>query len=140
VQSAPLAAPAAEQPALPDAPPARPAAAGAPPPAAEVRPIPAPAAAVSAEVAFAPGASALSPIAGEEAKAFAAKRGNGVIVVTGFGDPGASDPAAQSAALALGLARAQSVAAALQGAGVPAAAIRVNAEASGRGASLRLLQ
>ena len=45
-----------------------------------------------------------------------------------------------AAALVLGLARAQAVADALKQDGVPDNAVRVNAEASGRGASLRLIQ
>ncbi len=73
-------------------------------------------------------------------KAFAAKRGNGTIAVTGYGDSTSSDPDAQSAALNLGLSRAQSIVDALKAAGVPGNAIRVSAEASGRGASLHLLQ
>ena len=51
-----------------------------------------------------------------------------------------SDPEAQSAALNLGLSRAQSIVEALKADGVPGNAIRVSAEASGRGASLQLLQ
>ncbi len=89
---------------------------------------------------FVEGSASLSPPATDEVKTFAGKRGNGVIVVTGFGDAASSDPAAQSAAVVLGLSRAQAVADALKQAGVPGNAIRVSAEASGRGASLRLLQ
>jgi outer membrane protein OmpA-like peptidoglycan-associated protein len=102
--------------------------------------MPSPPAGVSASVVFVEGSSSLSQPATDEVKAFAAKRGNGTVVVTGYGDAGSSDPAAQSAALTLGLSRAQAVFAALTASGVPADAVRVNAEASGRGASLRLLQ
>ena len=132
--AAPATPAAAAQPALPAAPPPRPAAAG-----------PAPAAARNRrrcpsrlrrdrrldrvrrglDHAVAPAA--------DEVKAFAGKRGNGVIVVTGFGDAASSDPAAQSAALTVGLARAAAIAEALKADGVPANAVRVNAEASGRG-------
>jgi outer membrane protein OmpA-like peptidoglycan-associated protein len=162
VESAPLAAPpdaqqsqtpspggpqpseagAAGQPALPTGPPVRPAAAGAPPPPspAEPTPMPAPAGGPSATIVFVEGASNLSPPAADEVKTFAAKRGNGTIAVTGFGDSLSSDPDAQSAALNLGLSRAQSIVEALKQAGVPGNAIRVSAEASGRGAALRLLQ
>lgn len=94
----------------------------------------------SADIVFLQGASSLSQPATDEVKAFAAKRGNAVIGVTGYGDSVSSDPAAQSAALNLGLARAQSIVDALKAAGVPGTAIRVSAEASGRGASLHLLQ
>ena len=89
---------------------------------------------------FVEGSTTLSPPAADEVKAFAGKRGNGVIVVTGYGDTASSDPAAQSAALSVGIARAAAIADALKADGVPTNAVRVNAEASGRGASLRLLQ
>jgi flagellar motor protein MotB len=83
--------------------------------------------------------STLSAAAGDEVKAFAAQRGNAVIGITGYGDATASDAPAQRNGLNLGLARAQSIVEALKAAGVPGDAIRVSAEASGRGASLRLL-
>ena len=73
-------------------------------------------------------------------KAFAAKRGKGTISVIGYGDSASSDPDAQSAAVNLGLSRAQSIVTVLRAAGVPDTAIRVSAEASGRGASLQVLQ
>jgi outer membrane protein OmpA-like peptidoglycan-associated protein len=158
VQSAPLAAPAAApaviadaakpppaegtQPALPDAPPPRPPAAG-PAPVAAALPPPMPAATAgisAASIVFVEGSTSLSAQAAGEVKAFATRRGNGVIVVTGYGGASSSDPAAQSAALGTGLARANAVADSLKGDGVPANAVRVNAEASGSGASLRLLQ
>jgi outer membrane protein OmpA-like peptidoglycan-associated protein len=103
--------------------------------------MPAPAAGItSASIVFVEGSTALSPAAADEVKAFAAKRGTGVIVITGYGDSASSDPGAQSAALTAGVARANAIADALKADGVPASAVRVNAEASGRGASLRLLQ
>jgi outer membrane protein OmpA-like peptidoglycan-associated protein len=102
--------------------------------------MPASSAGPSTTIVFQEGASNLSQAATDEVKAFAAKRGNGTIAITGYGDSPSSDPEAQSAALHLGLSRAQSILEALKGAGVPGAAIRVSAEASGRGASLRLLQ
>jgi outer membrane protein OmpA-like peptidoglycan-associated protein len=94
----------------------------------------------STSIVFVEGSTALAQPAADEVKAFAAKRGNGVIVVTGYGDAASSDPAAQSSALTTALARATAVADSLKADGVPANAVRVNAEASGRGASLRLLQ
>jgi outer membrane protein OmpA-like peptidoglycan-associated protein len=144
-QAAPAPAPggaaAGPLPALPEGAPARPAVAGAPPPA-PVAPstMPASSAAASATIVFPELTTDLSQPAAEEVKAFAAKRGNGTISVTGYGDTPSSDPSAQSAALTLGLSRAQSIVAALKAAGVPGNAIRVSAEASGRGASLQLLQ
>jgi outer membrane protein OmpA-like peptidoglycan-associated protein len=102
--------------------------------------MPSPGSGQAATVVFLEGSSSLSAPAADEVKAFAGKRGTGAIVVTGFGDSASGDPAAQSAALSLGLSRAQAVADALKQDGVPGNAIRVNVEASGRGASLRLLQ
>jgi outer membrane protein OmpA-like peptidoglycan-associated protein len=103
-------------------------------------PMPAPATGASATIVFVEHASTLSPPASDEVKAFATKRGNGTISVVGYGDSTASDPDAQSAALNLGLSRAQSIVEALKAAGVPGTAIRVSAEASGRGASMQVLQ
>jgi outer membrane protein OmpA-like peptidoglycan-associated protein len=135
------AAQAAPPPTLPSGPPPRPAAAPPPPPPpAQPAPMPVAAGAVSATIVFPEGTTALSAPAAEEVKAFAAKRGNAVIAVIGYGDAPGGDPAAQNAALTLGLTRAQSLFEALRADGVPAEAIRVNAEASGRGATLRLLQ
>lgn len=122
-----------------DAPP-RPAAAGPPPvPPVVPVPMPAPPAGVSTTIVFVNDASNLTPPAADEVKAFAAKRGNDTISVIGYGDATSSDPDAQSAALNLGLSRAQSIVDALKADGVPGTAIRVSAEASGRGASLQLL-
>jgi outer membrane protein OmpA-like peptidoglycan-associated protein len=105
-----------------------------------INPIPTPASAAATVIPFAPTSSAVSPTAQEAIKAFAAKRGGGSIVVTGYGDAISSDPGAQTAALSLALTRAQAVANALAAAGVPQTVIRVGAEAGGRGVGLRLLQ
>jgi outer membrane protein OmpA-like peptidoglycan-associated protein len=102
--------------------------------------MPAPSVGPSATIVFLEGASNLSAPAADEVKAFATKRGNGTISVIGYGDSASNDPDTQSAALNLGLSRAQSIVDALKADGVPGAAIRVSAEASGRGASLHLLQ
>jgi outer membrane protein OmpA-like peptidoglycan-associated protein len=102
--------------------------------------MPTPSSGQSATIVFLERASNLSQPAADEVKAFAAKRGNGTISVVGYGDSVSSDPDAQSAALTLGLSRAQSIVDALKAAGVPGNAIRVSAEASGRGASMRVLQ
>ena len=63
-----------------------------------------------------------------------------MIAVTGYGDAASDDPEAQSAALALGLSRAQAMAAALTSAGVPGSAVEVGAQAIGRGGTARLVQ
>jgi outer membrane protein OmpA-like peptidoglycan-associated protein len=151
VQSAPLAEPSSAtaaapvtteaQPDLPSGPPSRPAAAGAPPPPPPPMPAPMPTASVgpSATIVFVEKASDLSAPAADEVKAFAAQRGKGTISVIGYGDSASSDPDAQSAALTLGLSRAQSIVDALKQDGVPGNAIRVSAEASGRGAALHLI-
>jgi outer membrane protein OmpA-like peptidoglycan-associated protein len=102
--------------------------------------MPAPPAGESATIVFLEGASNLSQPATDEVKAFAAKRGTATISVTGYGDSTSSDPSAQSAALNLGLSRAQQIVEALKADGVPGTAIRVSAEASGRGASLHLVK
>ena len=95
----------------------------------------------NATIVFPEGSTTLSQPASAEVKSFAARRGNGVgIMVTGFGEAASADPVAQSAAVNMGLARAIAIAAALKAAGVPGPAIRVSAEAAGRGASLVLLQ
>ena len=69
----------------------------------------------------------------------ATRRGAANIAVTGYGEAAASDPSAQQAGISLALARAQAVASILTAAGVPATAIRVDAEAAGRGAAARLV-
>ena len=94
----------------------------------------------NATIVFTEGSASLSAPATDEVKAFASKRASGTIVVTGYGDAASSDPSAQSAAVTLGLSRAQAIVDALKQDGVPGNAIRVSAEASGRGASLLLLQ
>ncbi len=133
------------QPALPEGPPPRPPVAGAAPvmPVA-LTPMPSPSVGPSggptATIVFLEREANLSQPASEEVKAFAVKRGNGTISVIGYGDSTSSDPDAQSAGLTLGLSRAQSIADALKADGVPGTAIRVSAEASGRGAMLQLLQ
>jgi len=91
-------------------------------------------------IEFVTGSATLPPGAAGVLKEIVAKRGSAVIAVTGYGDASSDDPAAQSAALSLGLARAQAVANVLTGDGVPQTAVRVGAEAAGRGASVRLVQ
>ncbi len=139
VASAPP-APAAAPPALPSEPPPRPGAAGAAPQVATAEPMPAPPSVNATRVAFAPGSAALSPEDTAAVRELAAKRGNATIAVTGYGDASGSDVTAQTTALSLGLSRAQAVANALTTAGVPASAVRVGAEAAGRGARVLLLQ
>src|SRR5690348_9387873 len=123
-----------------------PAAAPTPPPApapttvASASPAPAPNAANSVSVTFITGSAELPSFGAASLKQLAARRGNGIIAVTGYGDAASDDPDAQSAALALGLSRAQAMAAALTSAGVPASAVAVDAQAIGRGGTARLVQ
>jgi outer membrane protein OmpA-like peptidoglycan-associated protein len=134
-------APAPGAPAVASAPPsaavASAAAPGTPPAAA------APASAIegnAARIGFAPGSAVLSPDDAATVKQFAGKRGTSVVSVTGYGDAAGNDVASQTAALSLGLSRAQAIANALTTDGVPQSAVRVGAEAAGRGARLNLLQ
>jgi outer membrane protein OmpA-like peptidoglycan-associated protein len=135
-------APPADMPPMSAAPPARPGVAGAAPPVLPEPPeaAPTPPGGTAARIGFSPGSAALSPEDAASVKQFAGKRGNATIVVTGYGDAAGNDLAAQTAALSLGLSRAQAVANALTAAGVPQGAMRVGAEAAGRGARISLLQ
>ena len=129
-------------PALPAEAPPRPGIAPPPPPPLVPATVTPPVAAASGGIAvdFAPNSAALNDPALAEVKALAAARGDRGIAITGYGGATSSDPVAQSDALSLGLSRAQALATALVGQGVPYAMLRLNAEAAGRGAALRLLQ
>jgi outer membrane protein OmpA-like peptidoglycan-associated protein len=159
VSQAPLAPPAAptEQqaekqvgplPSVPAAPPAPPNLPGvkqvtapAPsPPAPPEKPKPQPLPDVApAEIAFPVGSAILSPESARALKQFATKRAGFAIRVTGFGEATGDSPAAQSAGVALGLARAQAMAASLAADGVPAASLHVDAVAAGHGGIARLV-
>jgi outer membrane protein OmpA-like peptidoglycan-associated protein len=91
-------------------------------------------------VTFIIGSASLQPSAADVLRQLAARRGNGVIAVTGYGDATSDEPAAQSDALALGLQRAQAMAAALTSAGVPSSAVEVDAAAIGHGGTARLIK
>lgn len=131
-------------PPLPTAEPARPRIAPGPPkPAPTLSAAPPPATPRPADglvVEFSARSATLDNAAIARVKELAAARGQRGIAVTGYGDARASDPLTQSEALDLALRRAQMLATALTAEGVPNAFLRVNAEAAGRGASLRLLQ
>ncbi|MGH7117530.1 MAG: hypothetical protein ACREFP_00800 [Acetobacteraceae bacterium] len=92
------------------------------------------------EIRFAPGSIALGRSDHTRLAALAHRRGDQALAVIGFGDARESDPAAQAAALRLGLARAETVAAALAQNGVPVSALRLGAQASGAGALVELVQ
>jgi outer membrane protein OmpA-like peptidoglycan-associated protein len=90
-------------------------------------------------VVFATGSSDLPPSASGPLRALAARRGNALLTVTGYGDATDASPDAQAAALKLALARAQAIAHALIAAGAPTSAVEVDAQAIGRGGTARLL-
>ena len=144
---------AAAPPALPTTPPMPPTLPGAPT-SAVARPSPPPtappkpAAVATAPkevgqpvpVGFEPGSAVLPADSAAALKALAGTRKSATVLVTGFGEAASADPQAQSAALTLGLSRAQAMAAALATDGVPAASVRVDAQASGRGGVARLIE
>jgi outer membrane protein OmpA-like peptidoglycan-associated protein len=135
-----LAAAAAALPSVPAAPPPPPAIAGIPaapgPPPRPFIPVQPP----TLRLQFAAGSAVLTAAEQARIRALAAARGNGSVAVMGYGDAAASNAEAQAAALQLGLARASAVAMALVADGVPENALRLGAEASGGGATLRLLE
>lgn len=90
-------------------------------------------------VRFARGSAVLSVDDDAALQRLAAGRAQSVVVVTGFGEATASDPAVQVAALQLAWARARAIAAELRHDGVPDAAMTVAAFAPGGGGVARLL-
>jgi hypothetical protein len=90
-------------------------------------------------VTFATGSSVLPRDAFLPLRALAGQRRGRAIDVTGRGEAPSSSPPLQAAALQFGLERAQAIAAALNVAGVPPDAIRLHAEAAGRGGWARLV-
>ncbi len=130
--------------------PAIPAAPPPPPSFADVVPLPAatpppplpaavPLAARGTAVRFLPGTATLATGQAGALHALAGQRAGGAMAAIGYGDSGADAPAAQAGALDLALRRAEAIAAVLGTYGVPASAIRVSAEAFGRGGAVRLL-
>ena len=91
-------------------------------------------------LAFAPGTDSL--IGGQQGAlhAVAVRRAGGNLVVRGYGDAQAASTDAQVQALTLASLRARAVARALEGEGVPAKSILLQAEAFGRGTSVSLYQ
>ena len=141
--SGPSGAAPAVMPVLPASAPARPALAGIAIPANPSRLLPRPAplpgrADNEISVTFDEGSSSLPTAMQAPLQRLAARRGH-TIMVTGRGEATANAPADQQAALSLALARAQVIAEALITDGVPRAALRLDAQPAGRGASVRLL-
>jgi len=121
-------------PVLPGVPAAAPAASAPPPP-----PAAAPIAQGSTAVLFPAGSPKIAASAEDMLHGFAAKRGNAAVAVTGYGEAVSDSPDAQSAAMALALARAQAIATVLAASGVPASAMVLDAQAAGRGGAVRLV-
>jgi outer membrane protein OmpA-like peptidoglycan-associated protein len=88
-------------------------------------------------VYFTHGSEVLPPSQTEVLKGVAARRGNQTIDIIGQGDADSDTPEGQEAAIALGLKRAGAVARALQALHVPQSALRLGADAFGRGAVLQ---
>ncbi|MGH7160836.1 MAG: hypothetical protein ACREFS_12245 [Acetobacteraceae bacterium] len=126
-------------PGVPLAPPPPPSVAGIGQPGSPPAPFTA-AATDELRVGFAPGSAVLAAADRTQLAALAARRGSSDVAVIGLGGADTSGAPAQSAALRLGLARAQAVAAALAQLNVPDAALRLGAEASGNGAVVRLIR
>ena len=77
--------------------------------------------------------------AADAIKALANQRGDGTVVVVGYGEAATNDPSAQQKALSLAMSRAQAVAAVLARNGVPADHFQIDAQASGSGAAARVI-
>ncbi len=92
-----------------------------------------------AVIAFARGSAELPDSADPALRALAARLAGGGMVVQAGGDADGAGPDRQAAALPLGLARARAIQRALVAAGVPPAAIRIEAAGLGRTGSARLL-
>ena len=92
-----------------------------------------------AVVTFARGSATLPDSADPALRALAARLAGGGMVVEAGGDADSAAPDVQAAAMPLGLARARSIQAGLQAAGVPPAAIRIEAAGLGRTGTARLL-
>ncbi len=131
-------------PAIPDAPPPPPGLPGMamPPPPSYVppaRPHYALAQGPGELLQFAAGSDVLGPGQSGALHEVAAHRGAGSIYVHGYGEARSDAPQAQSQALTLAALRARSVVEALEKEGVPAGAIRIRADAFGRGARAGLV-
>ncbi len=91
-------------------------------------------------IAFRPGSAALPATADAALRELVGRRAGAAVAVTAGGDAPGQGFESQARALPLALRRAQAIQAALVAAGVPAAALRVDAAAVGRGGAARLLQ
>jgi outer membrane protein OmpA-like peptidoglycan-associated protein len=88
---------------------------------------------------FGNGDAVLPPSQIQALKDFLTHRKHETIEIIGLGEAASDTPDGQAAAIALGLARADAVAQALTAQHVPQSALRLGANAFGRGAVIRLL-
>ncbi len=91
-------------------------------------------------IAFRPGSAALPATADAALRELAVRRAGAAVAVTAGGDAPGQGFESQARALPLALRRAHAIQEALVAAGVPAAALRTDAAAVGRGGAARLLQ
>lgn len=119
--------------------PTKPTEAPKPPPAPPPPPPKPPVAGPATLIDFPPGSAVLTSAGADALRRFAQSRGGAVVAVSGYGDIPSGDPAAQSDGVRLGLLRAQAMAGVLASAGVPVSAVRIDAEASGHGGAVRLI-
>jgi outer membrane protein OmpA-like peptidoglycan-associated protein len=91
-------------------------------------------------IGFPAGSSALPLSSMNPLGAVAGSRGDGLIIVVGYGEAETPDPQAQARGLQLGLARAEAMANVLARDGVPATAMQISALAAGRGGAIRLIK
>lgn len=94
--------------------------------------------ATSVLVPFQPGAAEITPEAQDALRNLVLRRGAAAMEALGYGDAPRGDPAGQSAALPLALARSRAIAAVLMASGVPASLVHLQAEAEGRGGAARI--
>lgn len=100
---------------------------------------PVPKAAPQVAAVFLPGSAVLRPESDAALRALAGRRGGGDVALLGGGDAASAEPGVQAAALPLAWRRARAMADVLASAGVPVAAMHIDAAALGRGGVARLL-
>jgi len=91
-------------------------------------------------IIFRPGSAALPAAADAALRELAGRRAGAAVAVTAGGDAPGQGFQSQARALPLALRRARAIQEALVAAGVPAAALRIDAAATGRGGAAHLLQ
>ena len=98
------------------------------------------AASVPLALGFLPNSALLAPPEEAALKNLASRRGTHPVEVVGFGDATDATPQIQAEAIDLALARARAIVGSLNADGVPVTAIRMSAQANGRGGAARLLE